>query len=244
MSPASRFIVLLAFVAATLGAWRLFPLLNQRETTGERIIFFGDSITQAGDQPGGYVTIVRDAIGSEEVEVIAAGVGGNRVPDLQSRLKWDVLMKRPTTVVIYVGINDVWHFDKWVGTPKDEFESGLKDMIRQIKGKGAKVILCTTSMLGERADGSNKYDELLDEYCDIIRAVASDTGSQLIDLRNLFVDYLKQNNPEQKPHGVLTVDGIHLNPEGNRFLADAMLRVLANNSQPIDDVGIQPRIND
>lgn len=228
MNPKSRIVVVLVTVAAAFGVWQVLPLLNQGEVISERIIFFGDSITQAGDQPGGYVSIVRDAIGSDQIEVIAAGVGGNRVPDLQSRLKKDVLRKNPTTVVIYVGINDVWHFDQWVGTPKDEFESGLRDMIGQITFKGAKVILCTTSMLGERSDGSNKFDEMLDEYCGVIRKVAADTGSQLLDLRRIFVDHLKQHNPEHKENGVLTLDGIHLNQAGNRLLADAMLAAIGD----------------
>jgi len=43
------------------------------------------------------------------VEVIGAGISGNKVPDLQRRLERDVLKKKPTVVFIYIGINDVWH---------------------------------------------------------------------------------------------------------------------------------------
>ena len=37
-----------------------------------------------------------------------------------------MLNKKPSIVVIYIGINDVWHSQNGKGTPKDEFESGLK----------------------------------------------------------------------------------------------------------------------
>jgi lysophospholipase L1-like esterase len=37
---------------------------------------------------------------------------------------------------------------------------------------------------------------------------------------------LKTHNLEQKPRGILTRDGVHLNPQGNRLVADEMLGAL------------------
>jgi len=37
------------------------------------------------------------------IEIIGAGVGGNKVPDLQARIEKDVLAKKPTIVVVYIG---------------------------------------------------------------------------------------------------------------------------------------------
>ena len=52
-----------------------------------RIVFFGDSITEAGVQPTGYVTLVADSLKrrypDRALEVIGAGISGNNVPDLQ-----------------------------------------------------------------------------------------------------------------------------------------------------------------
>ena len=42
------------------------------------------------------------------VEVIGAGISGNKVPDLEKRLERDVLSKKPTIVVIYIGIRAYW----------------------------------------------------------------------------------------------------------------------------------------
>src|SRR4051812_45588829 len=71
---------------------------------GDRVVFLGDSITQAGAGPGGYVTLVREKLDQEhqdlDVEVIGAGISGNKVPDLEKRLERDVLAKKPTLVVI------------------------------------------------------------------------------------------------------------------------------------------------
>lgn len=201
---------------------------------GDRIVFLGDSITQAGAGPSGYVTLVREALAKEHadlnLEVIGAGISGNRVPNLESRLERDVLSKKPTIVVIYIGINDVWHSKSGRGTSKEDYEAGLNRIIKQIQGVGARVILATPSMIGEKHDGSNELDTMLEEYAAISRDVAKQNDVQLLDLRKLFVDYLKQHNPEQKEKGVLTSDGVHLNPAGNQFIAAAALEALTGKS--------------
>src|SRR6476469_8731164 len=92
---------------------------------GDRIVFLGDSITAGGVGPKGYVTLIKKQLAEKHpdlgIEVIGAGISGNRVPDLQKRLDKDVIAKKPTLVVIYIGINDVWHSEMNPprGTPKD-----------------------------------------------------------------------------------------------------------------------------
>ncbi len=199
---------------------------------GDRIVFLGDSITQAGVGATGYVTIIKKTLADKHkdlgIEVIGAGISGNKVPDLQRRLQRDVLAKKPTVVVIYIGINDVWHGEKDParGTKKEAFEAGLKEIIGKIQLSGARVILCTPSVIGEKKDGANNLDAKLDEYSEISRKVAKETNSQLCDLRKAFVEYLKTNNPDNKEKGVLTGDRVHLNVAGNRFVADVMLKAL------------------
>jgi len=229
-------LVLLALgVAATAGAARAeddksasgLDLLAVKQVPlkqGEAIAFLGDSITQGGAGKGGYCRLIDEAIAKDHadlgVKIIYAGISGNKVPDLQKRLDRDVLSKKPTAVFIYIGINDVWHSEHGQGTPKDKYEAGLRDLIKQIKDAGATVILATPSVIGEKTDGSNKLDKMLDEYAAVSRKVAADTGVQLCDLHEAFSAYLKKHNPENKDRGILTGDGVHLNATGNRFVAD------------------------
>ncbi|MDA0590720.1 MAG: Dabb family protein [Planctomycetota bacterium] len=198
---------------------------------GDRVIFLGDSITQAGVGPKGFVSLVRNTINEkiEGVEVIGAGISGNKVTDLENRLEKDVLSKKPTVVVIYIGINDVWHSIRDRGTPRDRFESGLKDIIGQINEAGARVILCTPSMIGEKTDGSNSLDVMLEEFSATSRKVAVETKSQLFDLRARFLKHLRIHNPKQAERGILTSDTVHLNEAGNEFVASCMLEALGVN---------------
>ena len=216
----------LAFLVATAGCGGHGSLLQK----GERIVFLGDSITQAGVKPDGYVTLISKTLSDQHtdlgIEVIGAGISGNKVPDLQQRLDRDVLEKKPTLVVIYIGINDVWHWRRNNGTPKDVYESGLKDIVGRVLASGARVVLCTPSVIGEKHDGSNQFDLMLEEYSAISRLVAAETGITLCDLRKEFLDYENLHNMENQEKGILTTDGVHLNDSGNQFVAETILAVL------------------
>jgi lysophospholipase L1-like esterase len=225
-APFSRLLGLLAMSAFVLSA----SAANAELKKGDRVVFLGDSITQAGAGPGGYVTLVRETLNKDHkdlgIEVIGAGISGNKVPDLEKRLERDVLSKKPTVVVIYIGINDVWHSQMGKGTPKEVYEKGLSNLIQAIQKAGARVILCTATVIGEKTDGSNQLDKMLDEYCDISRSVAAQEKVQLLDLRKAFLDYLKEYNKGNKDQGILTGDKVHLNAEGNKFVAKQMLSAL------------------
>jgi lysophospholipase L1-like esterase len=197
----------------------------------EVIAFFGDSITQGGARPGGYCRLIGEAIEKHRpelgVKIVYAGISGHKVPDLQARLDRDVLSKKPTIVFIYIGINDVWHSTRGRGTSKDQFDAGLRDLIKKVVAADAKVVLCTPSTIGEKTDGSNSLDPMLEEYSAISRKVAADTGVTLCDLRKAFLDHLKKYNPDNKEHGILTADGVHLNATGNKFVADQAAEAIA-----------------
>ena len=196
-----------------------------------RIVFFGDSITQAGVQPTGYITkmdsIIKQTKPTDSIELIGAGIGGNKAYDLYLRMENDVLAKNPDIVVIYVGINDVWHkASSGTGTDADKYEKFYRAIIKKLQDKNIKVIVCTPSVIGERNDNSNQQDGDLNYYSNIIRNIAKDLSLPVCDLRKAFQDYLAANNPTNVDKGILTTDRVHLNPKGNVFVAEQMWKVL------------------
>jgi len=204
----------------------------------DSIVFFGDSITELGIQPTGYVTLIEQVLHRDypDLRIIGAGISGNRVPDLIARFEQDVLDHNPTIVIIYIGINDVWHsiLPGHAGTPKDEFRAGLSEMIDRLRNDEVRIILCTPSVVGEKSDGSNPLDPKLDAYADISRQLAQEKEIELCDLRTVFLDYLEQHNPAQKSTGILTYDGVHLSDTGNRLVAQTLLAQLRSLS-PADE---------
>ena len=193
-----------------------------------KLIFFGDSITQMGVQPHGYVTLADSILnsGGNDYDVIGAGIGGNKVYDLYLRMDDDVISRSPDIVVIWVGVNDVWHKKMGTGTDADKFERFYLAIIKKLKAVNAKVIICTPSTIGEKSDYSNEQDGDLNKYSNIIRKIAADQQVGLVDLRKEFHEYELAHNSGNLEKGILTMDGVHLNAAGNRFVANLMVEAV------------------
>jgi lysophospholipase L1-like esterase len=196
-----------------------------------KVVFFGDSITEAGVQPGGYISLMRNHLQANprggEYELLGAGIGGNKVYDLYLRLEKDVLAHTPDVTFIFVGVNDVWHKRSFsTGTDADKFEGFYAALIEKMQGKGIRCVLVTPACIGEKTDCTNSLDGELNQYANIIRRLATQYRCDLVDLRQAFLAYNIAHNPDNKESGILTTDGVHLNAEGNALVAEKMLEKL------------------
>ena len=204
-----------------------FSTMQQKQ----RIVFFGDSITQAGVQPKGYITVLGELMKqkgiADKYELVGAGIGGNKVYDLYLRVEDDVLAKNPQTVVIWVGVNDVWHKrTSGTGSDADKFERFYNALIKKLKDKNINVYLTTPAAIGEKTDYTNELDGDLNRYAAMIRQIAQKNNCQLVDLRKAFLEYNLANNKENRESGILTSDRVHLNEKGNQVVAEEMLKAL------------------
>tara|TARA_B100002052_G_scaffold9182_1_gene7700 strand:+ start:1376 stop:2029 length:654 start_codon:yes stop_codon:yes gene_type:complete len=205
----------------------------------KQVVFLGDSITQNAvinsENFKGYITLIQEEV-DENIKLIGRGISGDKVSDLLTRYKEDVLKLNPDIVFIYIGINDVWHkYDFGTGTDIDLYENGLRKIISDVKNQGAKVVLCTPTVIGENSgefrlgnqfkdvETMEKMDQDLDDFSDIIRKLSSEYNTELVDLRKAFKQYISENNPENKAKGILTTDGVHLNNKGSKLIAENML---------------------
>ena len=209
-----------AFLILAAMAVALLPLKK-----GDRIIFFGDSLTAlAVKDPNvpegkGYVPLVRAALKDAGVEVGAVATGGHKVTDLLKRVDKDVLAKKPTIVVIQIGVNDAS-----AGVTPEQFKAQLEELIDKLQKGGAQVIQCTCTCRIEGYDPENAMDKKLDALAEVARLIAREKQLPLVDLRKAFIDYWKTHNPENKPKGFLTYDGNHWTETGHKFVAEQMLK--------------------
>ena len=193
----------------------------------KKVIFFGDSVTELGVKPGGYISMLNEKLragGKEEnIELIGAGIGGNKIYDLYLRLERDVLLKEPDVVFIFIGVNDVWHKrSHGTGTDYDKFEKFYIAIIEKLSAANIKVILCTPAVIGEKTDFSNELDGDLNKYSSLIRSLAAKNNLALVDLRKAFLAYNLEHNLKNKDAGILTNDKVHLNEKGNQLVAMEM----------------------
>lgn len=205
-------------------------LVSFKKQAKKKIIFFGDSITQAAVRGDGYIVKIDSIIEAkgkkDNYELIGAGISGHRVENLFNRLEKDVLSKNPDAVVIWIGVNDVWHGKFVTDSNKIMFSWHYSEILRQLQQLDIKVILCTPGVVGEKNGNVNKLDAGLNECADSIRTIAKRFKCPLVDLRKEFVRYNQKHNEANADKGILTNDGVHLNRTGNLFVAERMWEVV------------------
>ncbi len=197
----------------------------------KRVIFFGDSITQAAVKPRGYINQLDSMLEKQGLknnyELIGSGISANKVYDLYLRLDDDVLSKSPEIVVIYIGVNDVWHKTSLgTGTDYDKFGKFYEAIVKKLRAVNIQPVLCTPAVIGERTDNSNQQDGDLNLYSNWIREFAKKNDLPLVDLRKTFIDYNLQYNKSNQEKGILTTDRVHLNDKGNEVVATEMWKAI------------------
>lgn len=220
----------LLWIFIFIGCVLLMSFLKDRRSKNRKVIFFGDSITQAGVQPGGYISLMRNMLAQQNItnyDLVGSGIGGNKIYDLYLRIKTDVIAQSPDVVAVYVGVNDVWHKSLFgTGTDADKFEKFYRAVVKELQENNIKVVLVTPAVIGEKNDYSNQQDGDLNKYSQIIRNIAKDSNLALCDLHSIFHLYEVNNNTTNADKGILTSDGVHLNDAGNKLVAEEMWKVL------------------
>jgi len=73
-----------------------------------KIVTVGDSITEAGKYPGGYVWLLQRYLSAlypdRTIEIVNAGISGNKASDMQARFQKDAIDQKPDLVMINVGV--------------------------------------------------------------------------------------------------------------------------------------------
>jgi lysophospholipase L1-like esterase len=211
----------------------------------KRIVMLGDSITQLGANPKGYVTLVANglkvALPSQPIEVINAGISGHKSTDMQARFQKDVLDKKPDLVTISVGVNDVWHNfrtadwskrvptgDSGRGVELPQFEQKLREMILAAKAANVKVLLLSPTLVYEDLDGEE--NRRVSTYVRAGQKLATELD---VPYLNLYRGFRESVLAFQRRAGMstllLTTDGVHLNDAGNALMAGMILKALGVN---------------
>jgi len=188
---------------------------------GETIVFLGDSITQMGAAPEGYVTLFKIfcAVNGYDVKVINAGISGHTSRDMLKRLERDVLSHKPDWVSISCGVNDVWHGEK--GVPLPEYKKNMTEIVDRCLAAGAKVLLLTSTPIYENLNSPE--NKKLAAYNDFLRQLAKEKKILLCDLNKAFTALYKKKLTKKR---LLTIDGVHMNPRGNRLMAREIAKAL------------------
>ncbi len=206
----------------------------------KRIVMLGDSITQGGESPGGYVWLVRAYLKvlypSANIEVINAGISGHKSTDMLARYQKDVLDKKPDLITISVGVNDVWHGyfdfannreipngDGPNGIKLDAYTQNVDEMIQRGKEAGAKIVVLSTTVIYE--DPQSKPNIAVANYNASLKRLAKKSGQTFVDFQKPFHKIIgAYRETTGGRDNLLTTDGVHMNAAGNKVMAYTVLQ--------------------
>ncbi|PSL37082.1 lysophospholipase L1-like esterase [Labedella gwakjiensis] len=195
---------------------------------GTRVLFTGDSITDAGRRDGvgdglgdGYVRRLADSREFDGVDVVNTGVGGDRVVDLLARLSDDVLAHRPDVLSILVGINDTWRrYDDHDETSVEDFTSRYRTLLTAAREAGFALVLVEPFVLPVLR-AQKMWREDLDPKIEAVRALAAEFDAVLVP-----ADVELGRLAAERGAPSLAEDGVHPTPEGHDALAALWLRTV------------------
>ena len=207
-----------------------------------KILFYGDSITDAGrnrEQDGilasygmGYVSFVAGELLSKDpakYTIINRGISGNRIVDLYARVKADVWNHEPDLLSILIGINDIWHeIGHNNGVDIVRFEKMYRMLIEDTKERlpNVKLLFMEPFVLEGFAtveEGTNKYERFCEvkQYAKVVEKLAKEYGAYYLPLQ-AKLDALAE---KYSPNAYLA-DGVHPSVAGAKVIADEWLKAL------------------
>lgn len=236
-----------AFLAGAFGA-ALAPFrsasadiqpVNLRKV--HRIVTLGDSITQGGGRPGGYVWQIDQYLQvlypKQKIEVINAGISGHKSNDMLGRFQRDVLDKKPDLITISVGINDVWHgftpeHPAGYGPRRvtlQDYRKNVEAMLQAAANANAQVVCFTTTIFEDQPNSIRNLR--VSSYNDAMRELAAKYGATVADQYAAFMAAWKQNMSA----GVkLTSDQVHMAPGGDTLMALTALRAFGISDRDLE----------
>ena len=201
------------------------------------LLFIGDSITDCrrnrpigtiADGLGfGYVNLINSFIKSSypeyNIDIVNTGISGDKITDLQTRWKKDVLDLDSNWVTIMIGTNDVWRqieFPENIDQVNiDMFRDIYIELLTSIIHKVDGIILMTPFYIEDNL--SDPMRKMMDEYGKVVKNLSLKFNTLFVDTQKSFDDYLKFNSSSS-----LADDKIHPNQIGHMIIVNSFLEII------------------
>jgi len=201
---------------------------------GDRVVFYGDSITDQRLYTTFIETYVLTRFPQLKVTFVHSGVGGDRVTGggagpIDVRLPRDVVAYKPTVMTIMLGMNDGSYraYDQKIF---DVFASGYAHIIDTVKAAlpGIRITVIEPSPYDDVTRPpmfEGGYNKVLVRYGDFVKELAQKDSLTLADLNTPVVNALeKAKQLDAEGAKKLLPDRVHPGPAGHLLMAEALLK--------------------
>jgi lysophospholipase L1-like esterase len=223
--------VWLALLLATGAAWAQG---NFYLKDGDRVVFYGDSITEQRLYTTFAETYVVTRFPQLQVSFVHSGVGGDRVTGgwagpIDVRLPRDVFAYKPTVMTIMLGMNDGSYraFDPAIFKT---YSTGYQHIVDSVKSTllGVRMTLIQPSPYDDvtrPAGFEGGYNAVLVRYGQFVKELAQKEKLDVADLNASVVAALeKAKTTDPKTAEKIIQDRVHPSPSGQLLMAEALLK--------------------
>jgi lysophospholipase L1-like esterase len=225
----TRNLSLVLLLATTCAAQNKFYLKD-----GDRVVFYGDSITAQRLYTAFTETYVVTRFPRLNITFVHSGWGGDRVSgggggDIEQRLKRDVFAYKPTVMTILLGMNDGGYrlFDADLYRV---YSTGYRHIVQETKSTlpGVRITAIEPSPFDDVTRPPNfggGYNSVLRRYSQFIAELAKEDGLTLADMNTPVVDALeKAKSSDAELAQRILPDRVHPGPSGHWLMAEALLK--------------------
>lgn len=239
--------------------------------SGERVVFLGDSITHAGQYISLLDAHLRRALPGAAPELINLGLPSETCsglsepdhpfprPDVHERLDRALAKTKPDVVMVCYGMNDGIYYP-FSEARFASFREGINLLIAKVRAAGARLVLMTPPPFDPeplRKHGKlqpaeaekhgwigiyENYDDVLKRYSEWILEQGARV-ELVIDLHSAVNAYLIERRKADAAY-VMSGDGVHLNDEGHRILAQTISAALGTGTLGAVDPELLRRVNE
>jgi lysophospholipase L1-like esterase len=201
---------------------------------GDRVVFYGDSITDQRLYTTFVETYVITRFPQLKVSFVHSGVGGDRVTGggagpIDVRLPRDVVAYKPAVMTIMLGMNDGSYraFDQKIF---DTYAAGYRHIVESVKDAlpGIRITAILPSPFDDVTrpptfDGG--YNKVLVRYGEFVKQLAREENLAVADLNGPVVAALeKASKLDAETAKKLVPDRVHPASAGHLLMAEALLK--------------------
>lgn len=189
------------------------------------LLFIGDSITDAGrrDDPqglgSGYVRLIAETLAArgDRRTIVNRGIGGDRIGDLRARWEADVMAHAPSTLSVYVGINDTWRrFDQGQETAAADFEAVYRELLEEARAAFAPNLILVEPFLTPVTDEQQGWLDDLAGKRAAVASLATEFGAAFVPLHRILTVAAAHHGA-----AAIAADGVHPTPLGSELIAES-----------------------
>jgi lysophospholipase L1-like esterase len=226
--------VLVVWLACSLFSSVAWAQGNFYLKDGDRVVFYGDSITEQRLYTTFTETYVVTRFPQLNVSFVHSGVGGDRVTGgwagpIDLRLSRDAFAYKPTVMTVMLGMNDGSYraFDDKIFKT---YSRGYQHILDSVKSAlpGIRLTLIQPSPYDDvtrPAGFEGGYNAVLVRYGEFVKELAQKQACQTADLNTFVVTVLeKAKATDAETAKRIIADRVHPGPGGHLLMTEALLK--------------------